>query len=232
MPTAPTTPTPFPVVPPSSQDPANFDSRMDATLAHLPTLQDEMFDLADNAFDNATEAQGSATAAATSQAQASSFASAASASASAAATATGAPAFVSGTNYTAGTSTAVSLVDFRVYRARTTGVRTTDPANDPTNWAIAGGELVLITVSGTTQTAAVGGRYALRNAGATVLTAPPSPQAGDRFAVKVANGLTTNTINWNGGKHEGLSDTTSSMERAGFAAEFVYIDATYGWGII
>ena len=232
MPTTPPITTPFPTVPPSTEDPANFDSRMDATLGHLPTMTDEMEALAENAYANAVDAYNSAGTATTKAAEAGGYSSAAAASAAAAATAVGATGFVSGNNYTAGTSTTVSLINWRVYRARTTGIRTTDPANDPANWAIAGGELVMIVVSGTTQTASVGGRYVLRNAGATVLTAPPSPQVGDRFGWKVANGLTTNTINWNGAKHEGLSDTTSTIEHPRHAGEAVYIDSTYGWGII
>jgi hypothetical protein len=215
-----------------SDDLATFNSKAFSTLAALNPWATEANETAADVNADAASALNSKNAAAASASAAETSRLGALSAAAAAATSAGAAAFVSGATYTAITSTAVSLVNFRVYRARTTGVRTVDPANDPTNWAIAGGELVLIPVSGTTQTAAAGGRYALRNAGATVLTAPPSPQPGDRFAVKVANGLTTNTINWNGAKHENLSDATSSMEHPRYAAEFVYIDATYGWGVI
>lgn len=230
MPTTPPTLTPIPTTPPSTQDPANFDARMDATLGWLPTMVTEQTALAANMAANASEALSSANAAATSETNASAFASAAAGNAAAAATSAGAAVWVSG-SYSAGQA-ARSPSNQRVYIARTTGSKPTDPASDPTNWRIAGGELVLVRVTATAETAAVGGRYALRNAAASVLTAPPSPQEGDRFAVKVANGRIDNTINWNGAKHEGITDTTSSMERPGFSAEFVYIDATYGWGVI
>lgn len=212
-----------------SDDLATFNAKAFATLSALNPWATEANATASDANADAASALDSKNAAATSETNASGFASAASSSAAAAATSAGAAVWASG-SYSAGQA-ARSPSNMRVYIARTTGSKPTDPALDPTNWRIAGGELVLIVVSGSTQAAAVGGRYALRGP-SCVLTAPPSPQAGDQFAVKVANGLTTNTINWNGAKHEGISDATSTMERAGLSAEFVYIDATYGWGII
>lgn len=213
-----------------TDDVSTFNSKAFDTLGKLNDWSTEANATASDVNADATSALNSKNAAQASQDAAAVSASAAQASAAAAATSAGAAVWVSG-SYSAGQA-ARSPSNMRVYIARTTGSKPTDPANDPTNWAIAGGELVLIVVSGTTQAAAVGGRYALRNAAASVLTAPPSPQEGDRFAVKVANGRTDNTINWNGAKHEGLSDATSSMEHPRYAAEFVYIDATYGWGVI
>lgn len=222
--------TALPSAPLPTDDNGTFNAKAFALLGALAGFVTEA-----NATEAAIDADAAAAlshknAAATSETNASAFASAAAGNAAAAATSAGAAVWVSG-SYSTGQA-ARSPSNQRVYIARTTGSKPTDPANDPTNWRIAGGELVLIPVTGTTQTAAVGGRYALRNAAATVLTAPPSPQAGDQFAVKVANGRTDNTINWNGAKHEGLTDATSTMEHPRYAAEFVYIDATYGWGVI
>lgn len=94
-----------------------------------------------------------------------------------------------------------------------------------------GGGFSLVVVSGTTQTAASGSEYALTNADATTLTGPASASAGDRFAWSVCNGRTDNVINWNGLKHENISDATMTISGPNESGEAVYINATYGWKV-
>lgn len=66
MATAPPAVTPLPT-PPSTSDPANFDTRADAFLGALPTFQTETDAVAENVYDNAVLAEGAATAAALSE---------------------------------------------------------------------------------------------------------------------------------------------------------------------
>lgn len=231
MPTAPTPITPY-ATPPSSSDPANFDARADAKVADDVVKVGEYNALATNVYGNAVEANASTVAAAASAAAASSSQSAAASSAAAAAASSGAIAWVSGATYAVG-DPRWSPISGRVYRRRTSGAGTTDPSADPTNWALVmTASLQMLIVSGTTQTASVGGLYVLRSASQTTLTAPPSPQPGDTFGVKNGTGRSDCLIDWNGAKHEGLSDSTMKLHRAGIAMQFIYIDSTYGWGIL
>lgn len=91
--------------------------------------------------------------------------------------------------------------------------------------------LSLVVVTGTSASAVHGSSYALTNAAATTVTAPPSPVAGDRFGVLVCNGRFDNVINWNGAKHENISDATMTINAAYAALEFEYISASYGWKV-
>jgi len=94
-------------------------------------------------------------------------------------------------------------------------------------------ELYGVDVTGTTATAYNGQHLKLTNAAATTVTAPASPSVGDRFRVSVMNGLVTNVINWNGLKHENLSDATMTLDSSGFTSlEFEYQSAAYGWKMI
>lgn len=230
MPTAPTPITGY-GTPPSSADPANFDARADAKVAADVVFVTEANALGANVYANALEAATSATSAATAKTAAEAAQAAAVANAAAAAGSAGAAPWASG-SYNAGVS-ARSTVNYRIYVARTTGAKPTDPSADPTNWGLSvSNDLQDIPVTGTTHTAAVAERSWLKNAAATTLTAPPTPVAGDTFGVKVANGRFDNLINWNGAKHEGLSDTTMTLNGGYLSLRFVYIDATYGWGIV
>lgn len=193
MPTAPTAPTPFPGVPPSTLDPANFDPRMDATLGHLPTLQTEMAGLATNAFNNASDALSSANAAATSEGNASDFASAAAGNAAAAATSAGAAPWAAG-NYNAGLP-ARSNINYRAYIARTTGSKPTDPALDPTNWRLASaGGLPDVPYSGTTVTVSLNERSRFTNAAAVAATVPVPTRAGEEWEGEWENGRVDNSF--------------------------------------
>ena len=99
--------------PPSRTDPVNFRSRADAFLAKLSTFATQATALETNV--NSLEA-------------------AAVAALNAAISVVGAVKWVSGTIYTAGTSTVWSPGDYMTYRRKTNGAGTTDPSLDPTNW--------------------------------------------------------------------------------------------------
>ncbi len=79
-------------------------------------------------------AQTAASSASSSAGSATSSAAAAAASAAAAAQTAGATVFVSGNNYAVGVPV-YSPINFQTYRARTAGVRTTDPSLDAANWS-------------------------------------------------------------------------------------------------
>jgi hypothetical protein len=137
----------------------------------------------------ASAAAASQTAAATSETNASAFASAAAASAIASANSAGAAMWVSGT-YSAGAA-ARSPSNLRVYINKTTGIRTTDPAGDPTNWVDAVfGERIRIT---TNTNAVVGKLYELDSRGGSFnVTLPASYSDKDRIGfVDVGCALST-----------------------------------------
>jgi len=117
--------------PPSTSDPANFDSRADDFLTDLTPWASDLGDVADNVYDNAVYAEGRATAADASATTATTQASAAAASAS---TAINAP----GTSGTSTTSTTIGAgsktLTTQTGKAFSVGqsvtvARTSDPAN-------------------------------------------------------------------------------------------------------
>lgn len=233
MPTAPTPISAY-ATPPSSDDPVNFDARADAKVADDVAKVGEYNALAANVYANALEAYGNASISTTKAAEAIAYRDASLVNAQSSAASAGAAPWVSGTTYAAG-AVVWSPADNRIYRRRPGmgGAGTTDPSADATNWGLSSGNgMQLVVVTATTQTAASGGLYALTNASQSTLTAPPSPQAGDRFSVKVANGRVDNIINWNGAKHEGLSDSTMNLDGSSMSLDFIYINSTFGWGIV
>lgn len=129
-PTPPTTPPPIP----QRADRSTFSARVDAGFTWFVTLISEVYSLAQNAFNNATEAATSAGAASTSAITATTQATNASNSANAAAATAGATLWVSGTSYTAYTSNVISPANGKTYRRLITGAGTTDPSLDATNW--------------------------------------------------------------------------------------------------
>lgn len=231
MPIAPTPISPY-ATPPSSDDSANFDARADAKVADDVAKVGEYNALAENVYDNAEEAAGSAIAALAARGGAEAAQAGAQAAAAAAGSSAGAAPWVSG-NYNAGQA-ARSTVDYRIYVARTTGSKPTDPSADPTNWGLASANgLQLIPVTGTSASAFVGGRSVLKNAAKTTLTAPVTSTAGDEFAVKWVNGRYDNEIDFGGAKVEGVVTnllTLNGSPRG--AAHWVWIDSTTGWGAI
>ena len=92
------------------------------------------------------------------------------------------------------------------------------------------GGLSVVTVAGTTQGVTINSDYSPLNADATVFIAPATATAGDKWAVTVTNGRIDNSVNWNGLKHQGLSDTTMTMD-AIRTWNFKYINASFGWKV-
>lgn len=91
--------------------------------------------------------------------------------------------------------------------------------------------LRLVRVTGTSVAMQHGDHYVLLNPAASLATAPASPTAGMRFRVSPGNGRQDNTVNWNGAKHEGNSDATTTIDLLqGFEAE--YVDGTFGWKVM
>lgn len=114
-----------PDAPSRSNAPATYISRMNAFLAWIVTFVAEMnVVIADIAAKYSAVLSNAATASTK----------AAEAAASATAAAVSAPMWASG-NYNAGT-VVWSPLNFKTYRARTTGSKPTDPSLDPTNWGV------------------------------------------------------------------------------------------------
>lgn len=114
-----------------------FGKKLPKYSQDLNSLAGEIGALAQQVSDNknATSISANTASSAASAASASEVAAADAAKAAAAAAAnTGAaPAFVSGTNYAKG-AVVFSMINLHTYRARTSGVRNIDPANDLSNW--------------------------------------------------------------------------------------------------
>lgn len=58
--------------------------------------------------------------------------------------------------------------------------------------------MIVVIVSGTTQTCVAGSHYVLTNVATTTATLPASPSSGDTVWITVGNSLTTNVIARNG----------------------------------
>lgn len=220
---APTPALPLPD-PPDTADIVNFDLRGDAFNAHLHehTLP-EFNALAANVYNNAQETKANADDVAEKTA-------ATAANAALAAGYAGATAWLSGTVYAIGDKR-YSLINGRVHRRLTAGAGVTDPSADAVNWQIDNAApLLLVVVAGAAQAVVAGYHYAFTNLAATTATAPAAAAPGDRFATSTCNGLTTNTINWNGLKHEGIADATMKLDDKKYH-EFVYISAAFGWKV-
>jgi hypothetical protein len=129
-PTPPTTPPALP----QRADRATFSSRVDAGFTWFQTAVTEVYGLAQNAVNNATEALNSASAASTSAGTATTQANLATAQAAAAAALTNALPHNPSTSYTLA-QPAISNVNFLAYRRKSAGTSATDPSLDPTNWA-------------------------------------------------------------------------------------------------
>jgi hypothetical protein len=91
--------------------------------------------------------------------------------------------------------------------------------------------LTPVYVATTTYTAAAGQEVYLMAAGASTVTGPATLTTGDTWAVAVANGRVDNVVNWAGAKHEGLVDTTMTLDTPWLALTFKYTGATYGYKI-
>lgn len=81
----------------------------------------------------------------------------------------------------------------------------------------------------TTQAVAVSNDY-FTHASTTTFTAPASASPGDRWGVTITNGKLDNSVNWNGLKHQGITDATMVLD-AVRSWSFKYVDATFGWKV-
>jgi hypothetical protein len=215
--------------PPSTSNPANFDTRADAFLTALPTFQTETNAVAANVFANANDAATSAanaatqagnattngaaqvtlaaaqvTLATTQAGNAATSATNASNSAIAAAANAGAAIWVSGTTYSIG-DVRWSPASGRIYRRITGGAGTTDPASDGTNWKAVDNDPPVVVVSTASQTAVAFTHYVITGPACTV-TLPAGPASGDTVWVTWTNSLTSNVIARNLQTIMGLSE--------------------------
>lgn len=179
--------------PPTTNDPENFDPRMDATLeaqqAMVPQVRAAIANVHGNAasaYQSAQEAAGSAGAAAVS-------AVAATAAAAASASSAGAELWVPG-SYSAG-KTVRSPSNLRIYASRTSGDKLFDPAQDPANWHLAtAGGLPDMQYAGTTATVSLNERSRFTNAAAVAVTVPPPARAGEEWEAEWENGRVDNSF--------------------------------------
>ena len=172
--------------PPSTSDPATFDTRADAFMAALSTHTTETNAASENVYANAVDAASSATASSVS-------ANASASSAATAVSAAGATLWVSGTTYAIGAAV-ISPANVQTYRRLIGGAGTTDPSIDPVNWRATTVDPVAVIVTGTTQNASANSHYVATNVAATAVTLPASPTTSDVIWFTVGNNLTTNTI--------------------------------------
>lgn len=172
---------------------STFSAKSFDSFSKLNTWAGEANAVATTVNADKVAAAASETAAGVSAAAALSSESASAANAAAAATSAGAALWVSG-SYNAGQA-ARSPTSLRVYTARTTGSKTTDPASDPTNWKIASsGALPDSPYTGTTATVFLGERSRFTNAAAVAATVPLPTIAGEEWGGLWENGLTTNSF--------------------------------------
>lgn len=218
--------TALPSAPLPTDDNATFNSKAFALLGALAGFVTEA-----NATEAAVDADAAAAlshknAAATSEANASAFASAAAGNAAAAATSAGAAIWASG-SYSAGQA-ARSPSNQRVYIARTTGSKPTDPALDPTNWKLAAaGALPDVPYAGTTATASLNERSRLTNAAAVAVTVPAPTAAGDYWSCLFENGRYDNSFNIGAAtlRHNGVSHTGVITNNLRLAPDLVSVGA-------
>lgn len=209
--------------PPSTSDPATFDTRADAFMAALPTHTTETNAASANVYANAVDAASSASAAASS-------ANAASSSAATAVSAAGATIWVSGTTYAIG-DVRWSPANQKIYRRKTSGAGATDPSADSTNWGIVSTDPQWVTKTGN-YTAVAGDALLIdTTSGAITITLPATPAANDvvRFADYAGTwGTNKVTFGRNGSKIMGLTEDydITTPNRNG---TMTYIDSTQGW---
>lgn len=200
--------TALPSAPLPTDDNGTFNAKAFALLGALSTFVTEA-----NATEAAVDADAAAAlahknAAATSETNASAFASAAAGNAAAAATSAGAAMWAAG-SYNAGQA-ARAPSNQRVYIARTTGSKPTDPASDPTNWRIAtAGGLPDVPYSTTTPTVSLNERSRFTNAAAVAATVPAPTIAGEEWEAEWENGRTDNSFNIGAAnlRRNGVSDS-------------------------
>lgn len=97
--------------------------------------------------------------------------------------------------------------------------------------------LIVSIVTGTSQTGAPSVHYTLTNVSATNVTFPLTPTQGDTFAVTVANGLSTNTLEVTDedvviGDTTLTDNDTLTLDNPSCSVAFRFIDSTRGWRLI
>lgn len=93
------------------------------------------------------------------------------------------------------------------------------------------GALTDVLVSTSTYSVSNGQRAILIGAMQQTITAPAYSDDG-RWAFAVANDRTDNVINWNGAKHQNISDATMTLDSQYAAAEVVGVNSSYGWRLV
>jgi hypothetical protein len=88
------------------------------------------------------------------------------------------------------------------------------------------GQLGVVTVTGTTQTAVAGSHYILTNVATTTVTLPASPASGDTVWVTPTNGLTTNVIARNGQTIMGLAEDVT-VDNANATVELRFVNGNW-----
>ena len=209
--------------PPSTSDPATFDTRADAFMAALPTHTTETNAASANVYANAVDAASSASASASS-------AGAAANSAATAVSAAGATLWVSGTTYAIG-DVRYSPANQKIYRRKTAGAGTTDPSADSTNWGIVSTDPQWV-IKTTNYTAVAGDSLLVdTTSGAITITLPATPAANDVVRIAdYAGTWSTNKVTFgrNGLKIMGLSEDYD-ITTANLNGVMTYIDTTQGW---
>lgn len=185
--------------PPSRADPANFVTRADAWNAAMQTFSEEISLLGANYEASVVTVLAG----------------------------------LDATLWTAGTyaigTLKFSTVDGQLYRRLIATASAVDPTADTTNWALQTvAAPTLLVVSGATHTAVKGQHVEMTNAGASVLTFPPSPDPGDWLWWGFTNGRRDNEIDGNGEKIMGLLENYTS-DWPNEARISRYISAAYGW---
>lgn len=93
------------------------------------------------------------------------------------------------------------------------------------------GAMTDVLVSTPTYSVSNGQRAILIGAMQQTITAPAYSDDG-RWAFAVANDRTDNVINWNGAKHQNISDVTMTLDSQYAAAEVVGVNSSYGWRLV
>ena len=93
------------------------------------------------------------------------------------------------------------------------------------------GLMTMVVETGTTNTAVAGQHIVCTNAGATTVTLPASPSAGNEVRVTVANDLFTNVIDPGTSKLMGSNDDMTINQP--YATVWLrYVNSTLGWRIV
>ena len=224
----PTNPTPIDALPtpPSRSDPVNFAARGDALLGALPAWTDDINDIAEVTFNNATDSFTAASNASGFADVAFTQAAAAAQSATAAAASAGATKWISGTTYTEG-NVVWSPLTFLSYRRKITGGGTTDPSLETTNWALVGAPSSFpVSLISSNTNAAASNHYIFT--AALTLTLPSTPPVGTTVQWTNLSDTMTCIIDPGSEKIRNVAGTmTVNVKNA--SVILVYTGATLGW---